>query len=168
MSAWRATLMACFIVLLLPFSSVLAMKVNIGGTSHICVSGSQVFHVNFGDGPVQQCGVMNSTPTSNKDKPSCAAEKAKEQAKGLFVSLRESVFFSRVDFYPLSRDPFDLRIMGSINLNFFHEDQNVHWWRHVRRVACWQIFFFISRMFVEDQGFYEFLNIFICASIFEC
>ena len=93
MSAWRAILMACFIVLLLPFSSVLTMKVNIGGTSHICVSGSQVFHVNFGDGPVQQCGVMNTTPTSNKDKPSCAAEKAKEQAKGLFVSLRESVSF---------------------------------------------------------------------------
>lgn len=93
MSAWRAILMACFIVLLLPFSSVLAMKVNIGGTSHICVSGSQVFHVNFGDGPLQQCGVMNTTPTSNKDKPSCAAEKAKEQAKGLFVSLRKSVSF---------------------------------------------------------------------------
>ena len=81
MAAWRAVSLTRFIVLFLPFSNVLAMKVNIGGANHICVSGSQVLHVNFGDGPIQQCGVMNTTPASNKDKPSCAAEKAKEQAK---------------------------------------------------------------------------------------
>ena len=94
MAAWRALTITRFIVFFLPIFFVLPMKANVDGASHICVSGSQVLHVNFADGPIQQCGVMNTTPASNKAKPSCAAAKAKEQAKssqGLCVSERENV-----------------------------------------------------------------------------
>ena len=94
MAAWRAMTIPRFMVFCLPFFFVSVMKMNVDGASHICVSGSQVLHVNFGDGPIQQCGVMNTTPASNKDKPSCATEKAKEQAKssqGLCVIDRENI-----------------------------------------------------------------------------
>lgn len=94
MAAWRAVIMTRFMVFFLPFSFVSVMKVNVDGASHICVSGSQVLQVNFGDGPIQQCSVMNTTPASNKDKPICATEKAKEQAKssqGLCAIGRENI-----------------------------------------------------------------------------
>ena len=69
---------------------VLAIKVNVRGANHICSSGAQVFHVNFGNGPIHQCDVMNTTPPSNNGKPSCA-EKAKERLKssqGLYDSVK--------------------------------------------------------------------------------
>lgn len=81
-------------VFFLIFLNVLEIKVSVGGSSHICVSGSQVLQVNFGDGPIQQCAVMNTTPASHNHKPNCASEKAKEQAKsteGWCVRMEESV-----------------------------------------------------------------------------
>ena len=72
MAAWRASeTMARFIVVFLHFYYVLGMKVSITGSSHVCVSGSQVVHVNFGASPIQQCGLLNTTPQ----------EQAKDQAK---------------------------------------------------------------------------------------
>lgn len=90
MAAWcRLTL------LFLVFDEVLAIKVNVRGANHICASGAQVFHVNFGNGPIHQCDVMNTTPPSNNGKPSCA-EKAKEQLKssqGLYDSGKWGVSY---------------------------------------------------------------------------
>lgn len=106
MAACGAFQMTHVVVLFLPFYNVLTMKVNIGGTSHVCVSGSQVLHVNFGNGPIQHCDVMNTTPAS-KAKPS-GTEKAKGQAKsfqGLCVSAEERVLdreFIVLDYLALS------------------------------------------------------------------
>ena len=90
MAAWcRLTLLFLF------FYEVLAIKVNVRGANHICASGAQVFHVNFGNGPIHQCDVMNTTPPSKNGKPSCA-EKAKEQLKssqGLYDSGKWGVSY---------------------------------------------------------------------------
>lgn len=53
------------------------MKVSITGSSHVCVSGSQVVHVNFGASPIQQCGLQNITPQASKHE-----REAKDHAKG--------------------------------------------------------------------------------------
>jgi len=78
MAAWRASVtMTRLIVIFLHFYLVLGMKVSITGSSHVCVSGSQVVHVNFGASPIQQCGLLNTTPQASKDE-----REAKDQAKG--------------------------------------------------------------------------------------
>ena len=80
MAAWRASgTMTRFIVVFLHFYYVLGMKVSITGSSHVCVSGSQVVHVNFGAGPIQQCGLLNTTPQASKEEGS---RESKDQAKG--------------------------------------------------------------------------------------
>ena len=95
MAAWcvASPLRLTFFFLL--FYEVLAIKVNVRGANHICSSGAQVFHVNFGNGPIHQCDVMNTTPPSNNGKPSCA-EKAKERLKssqGLYDSVKWGVSY---------------------------------------------------------------------------
>lgn len=76
MAAWRVLSMTRLIVLFLCFSNTLGIKVSIGGASHVCVSGSQVLHVNFGSGPIPQCGLVNTTPDGHANN-----EKAKEQGR---------------------------------------------------------------------------------------
>ncbi|XP_073230199.1 tetratricopeptide repeat protein 13-like [Porites lutea] len=80
MAAWCVVSPLRLTFFFLLFYEVLAIKVNVRGANHICSSGAQVFHVNFGNGPIHQCNVMNTTPPSNNGKPSCA-EKAKERLK---------------------------------------------------------------------------------------
>lgn len=81
MAAWRASTMTRLIVAFLYFSNVLGIKVTISGSSHVCVSGSQVLHVNFGASPIQQCGLLNTTPQASKDGTHADGKKANEQAK---------------------------------------------------------------------------------------
>lgn len=95
MAAWcvASPLRLTFFFLL--FYEVLAIKVNVRGANHICSSGAQVFHVNFGNGPIHQCDVMNTTPPSNNGKPSCA-EKENERLKssqGLYDSVKWGVSY---------------------------------------------------------------------------
>lgn len=79
MAAWRASVtMIRYIVVFLHFYCVLGMKVSITGSSHVCVTGSQVVHVNFGAGPIQQCGLLNTTPQASKEE----GGESKDQAKG--------------------------------------------------------------------------------------
>ena len=78
MAAWRASVtMTRLIVVFLHFYYVLGMKVSITGSSHVCVSGSQVVHVNFGASAIQQCGLLNTTPQASKGE----GREAKGQAK---------------------------------------------------------------------------------------
>ena len=82
MAARRAAVtMPRFIVVFLYFSNVLGMKVSITGSSHVCVSGSQVLHVNFRASPIQQCGLLNTTPQASKDGGRADEKEAKDQAK---------------------------------------------------------------------------------------
>lgn len=73
--------MTRLIVIFLYLSSVVAIKVSITGTSHVCVTGSQVVHVNFGASPIQQCGLLNTTPQASKDGGHADQKKASGQAK---------------------------------------------------------------------------------------
>lgn len=73
--------MTRLIVIFLYFSNVVGIKVSITGTSHVCVSGSQVVHVNFGASPIQQCGLLNTTPQASKDGGHDDQKKANGQAK---------------------------------------------------------------------------------------
>lgn len=95
MAAWRVSIIPRFIVVFLYFYNVLGIKVSIGGTSHVCVSGSHVLHVNFGTGTIQQCGLVNTTPQASKGDTADEQKKAKEHAKappsqGLYASTKQN------------------------------------------------------------------------------
>lgn len=83
------------IVAFLSFPGIFVIKVSGDMSKHQCVSGSQVLHVNFDQGPIPECCVMNTTPTSYKQTPTCDARKEKEQAKNIqgTPANKERVFF---------------------------------------------------------------------------
>ncbi|XP_067018198.1 tetratricopeptide repeat protein 13-like isoform X1 [Acropora muricata] len=81
MAAWWVIPVVHIIVAFLSFPGIFVIKVSGDISKHQCVSGSQVLHVNFDQGPIPECCVMNTTPTSYKQTPTCDARKEKEQAK---------------------------------------------------------------------------------------
>ena len=97
MAAWRASVtMTRFIVVFLHFYYVLGMKVSITGSSHVCVSGSQVVHVNFGAGPIQQCGLLNTTPQASKQEGREDKSKGSGHPQGLYPCENERIHSLRV------------------------------------------------------------------------
>ena len=80
MAAWRFFLESRLIVIFLCFFNTFAIKENVGEANRVCVSGSQVVHVNFGEGGISQCGLANYTPDGHGAREE-RDEKLKEHAK---------------------------------------------------------------------------------------
>ncbi|XP_022785194.1 uncharacterized protein LOC111325628, partial [Stylophora pistillata] len=76
MSAWRFFSESRLIVVFLCYSHTFAFKEDVGEANRVCVSGSQVVHVNFGDGGISQCGLTNYMPDGHS-----ARQKRDEKAK---------------------------------------------------------------------------------------
>ncbi|CAH3134240.1 unnamed protein product [Pocillopora meandrina] len=80
MAAWRFFLESRLIVIFLCFFNTFAIKENVGEANRVCVSGSQVVHVNFGEGGISQCGLANYTPDGHGAREE-RDEKVKEHGK---------------------------------------------------------------------------------------
>lgn len=120
MAAWRAskTTMTRLFVAFLSFNSVLGIKVSITGAKHVCVSGSQVLHVNFGATPLEQCGPLNTTPQASKEEHRADDKKANEQAKAAAFQgsyLEQFDSFTNVGLRSRQRDKF-VRSLKTVNL----------------------------------------------------
>lgn len=107
MAAWRVIPVIHMIVAFLSFLKVIVGKGNGDVSKHQCVSGSQVLRVNFDQGPIPECCVMNTTPTSYKQSPTCDSRKEKEQAKntqGKTSQQKESLLWVKISVSLIARD----------------------------------------------------------------
>ena len=80
MSAWRFFSESRLIVVFLCYSHTFAFKEDVGEANSVCVSGSQVVHVNFGDGGISQCGLTNYMPDGHSARQN-RDEKAKDHER---------------------------------------------------------------------------------------